>query len=141
MARGARARGSLTATDNDAESTAAALAVLDRFMAALNCRDEPALNATLHFPHVRLASGRVTTWETPGTYRIADFLGRAGDGWHESRWDERTVIHAGPDKVHLAVVFSRWRADGSLIGRYRSIYIVTRLDGGWGIQARSSFAA
>ena len=123
------------------ESVAAALAALDRFMAALNRRDEPALNGTLHFPHVRLASGRVAVWDTPGTYRIADFLGRAGDGWHESRWDERTVVHAGPEKVHFAVQFSRWRADGSLIGRYRSIYIVTQVDGRWGIQARSSFAA
>jgi len=120
---------------------AAALATLDAFMVALNRRDEPALNGTLHFPHVRLASGRVAVWDTPGTYRIADFLGRAGDGWHESRWDERTVVHAGPEKVHFAVQFSRWRADGSLIGRYRSIYIVTQVDGRWGIQARSSFAA
>ncbi len=127
--------------DEHAASVDAALATLDRFMAALNARDEPALNATLNFPHVRLASGRVTTWEARGTYRIADFLGRAGDGWHASRWDERTVVHAGADKVHLAVVFSRWRADGSLIGRYRSIYIVTRVDGTWGVQARSSFAA
>ena len=110
-------------------------------MAALNRRDEPALNATLHFPHVRLASGKVTTWDTPGTYRLADFLGRAGDGWNESRWDERTPIHASADKALLAVQFSRWRADGSLIGRYRSIYVVTRLDGRWGIQARSSFAS
>ena len=124
-----------------AASEGAAMAALDRFMAALNARNEAALNAALNFPHVRLASGRVTTWETPGSYKIADFLGRAGDGWHESRWDERTVIHASADKVHFAVQFSRWRADGSLIGRYRSIYIVTRLDGRWGIQARSSFAA
>ena len=121
-------------------SVDAAREVLDVFMAALNRRDEKALNDTLNFPHVRLASGTVRTWETPGTYRFADFLGRAGDGWHESRWDERTVIHAGVDKVHFAVVFSRWRADGSLMGRYPSIYIVTRVAGRWGIQARSSFA-
>lgn len=123
------------------DPAAAALAALDAFMAALNRGDEAGLNETLHFPHVRLASGRVTVWDTPGSYRIADFLGRAGEGWHASRWDERTVIHAGPDKVHLAVRFSRWRADGSLIGRYRSIYIVTLIDGHWGVQARSSFAA
>jgi hypothetical protein len=122
------------------DSIAAALATLDRFMVALNGRDEIALNDALNFPHVRLASGKVTTWETPGSYRIADFLGRAGDGWNESRWDERTVIHAGADKVHLAVKFSRWRADGSLIGAYQSIYVVTLVDGKWGIQARSSFA-
>ena len=123
------------------ESVAAAMAALDRFMAALNRRDEAALNAALHFPHVRIASGRVTTWPTRGTYRIADFLGRSGDGWNESRWDDRQVVHAGPDKVHLDVQFSRWRADGSLIGRYRSLWIVTEQGGTWGVQARSSFAA
>ena len=124
-----------------AASEGAAMAALDGFMAALNARDEAALNAALNFPHVRLASGRVTTWETPGSYKIADFLGRAGDGWHESRWDERTVIHATDDKVHFAVQFSRWRADGSLIGRYKSLWIVTLVAGKWGVQARSSFAS
>ena len=123
------------------ESVAGALAALDRFMAALNRRDEPGVNAALHFPHVRLASGAVRIWETPGSYRIADFLGRAGDGWHESRWDERLVVHAGADKVHLDVQFSRWRGDGSLIGRYRSLWIVTAHDRRWGVQARSSFAS
>ena len=123
------------------ESVAGALAALDRFMAALNGRDEPALNAALHFPHVRLASNTVRTWQEGGSYRIADFLGRAGDGWNESRWDERRVVHAGREKVHFDVQFSRWRADGTLIGRYRSLWIVTARDGRWGVQARSSFAA
>ena len=50
------------------------------------------------------------------------------------------MINATDDKVHLAVQFSRWRADGSLIGRYKSLWIVTLVDGKWGIQARSSFA-
>ena len=123
-----------------AESVAAAMAALDAFMAALNRRDEAGVNGALNFPHVRLASGRVAVWEARGSYRVDDFLARAGDGWHESRWDERTVIHAGADKVHLAVQFSRWRADGTRIGAFRSVWIVTRLDGHWGVQARSSFA-
>ena len=55
--------------------------------------------------------------------------------------DERRVVHASPDKVHLDVQFSRWRADGSLIGRYRSLWIVTARAGRWRVQARSSFAA
>jgi hypothetical protein len=121
-------------------SVAAALAVLDRFLDALNRRDEAALNAALHFPHLRLAGGRLTVWERPGSYRLAEFLGRAGEGWHESRWERRQPVHAGPDKVHLAVEFSRWRVDGSLIGRYPSLWIVTRSGDRWGVQARSSFA-
>ena len=118
-----------------------ALAVLDTFMAALNRRDEAGVNATFHFPHVRLASGTVAVWQAAGSYRLADFFARAGDGWAESRWEERTPIHVGSDKVHLAVEFSRWRGDGTELSRHRSIYVVTRLEGRWGIQARSSFAA
>ncbi len=110
-------------------------------MDGLNRGDEAATNAACHFPHVRLAGGKVLVWEKSGDYKLADFRSRAGDGWHHSTWDERTPIHVGENKVHLKVKFSRWREDGSLIGAFETIYIVTRLDGRWGIQARSSFAA
>ena len=89
---------------------------------------------------MRLAGGKVVIWNNHGDYKLADFVARAGEGWARSQWDERTPIHVGPDKVHLKVAFSRWKADGSLIGRFGTIYIVTRQDGHWGIQARSSFA-
>jgi len=35
--------------------------------------------------------------------------------------------------------FARYRANGSLIGRFDSIYVVTREGGHWGVKARSSF--
>jgi hypothetical protein len=60
-------------------------------------------------------------------------LARATAG-ARSRWDERTPIHVGSDKVHLKVKFSRFRTDGSLLGQFETIYIVTRQDGHWGIQ-------
>ncbi len=119
---------------------AIALQVLDDYMAALNRNDEAALNATCNFPHVRLAGGKVVVWQERGAYKLSDFRARAGDGWHHSQWDERIAIHVGENKVHLKVKFSRWREDDSLIGRFETIYIVTRQDGRWGIQARSSFA-
>jgi hypothetical protein len=118
-----------------------ALAVLDAFMAALNRGDEAGVNASYNFPHVRLASGKVTVWQKSGDYKLKDFHARAGEGWARSQWEERTPIHVGSDKVHLAVEFSRWRKDGSEFGRHKSIYVVTRQDGRWGVQARSSFAA
>jgi hypothetical protein len=52
--------------------------VLDRFMAALNAGDEPALLATLHFPHYRLAGGRMRVWDQPGAY-----LGAPVDGYFD----------------------------------------------------------
>jgi len=123
------------------DSLGEALAVLDAFMAALNRGDESGVNASFLFPHVRLASGKVTVWQSPGDYKLKDFYARAGEGWARSQWEERTPIHVGSDKVHFAVEFSRWRKDGSELSRHKSIYVVTRQEGHWGIQARSSFAA
>ena len=119
----------------------AAMAALDAYIDGLNRGDEAAANAACHFPHVRLAGGKVTVWQNPGDFKLTDFVARAGDGWARSQWDERTPIHVTPDKVHLKVVFSRWTADGTLIGRFDTIYIVTRQTERWGIQARSSFAS
>ncbi|MDN3566329.1 hypothetical protein ACFQY5_25200 [Paeniroseomonas aquatica] len=120
---------------------AAAIAVLDRFMAALNAGDQPAMAATLHFPHYRLTQGRLQIWQRPEDYTLDGFRSRAGEGWARSAWDFRTVVGAGPEKVHLDVQFTRYRADGSVLGRFRSLWVVACLDGRWGAQLRSSFAA
>ena len=108
-------------------------------MTALNAGDEPALLATLHFPHYRLAGGKMRVWDQPGAY-LGDFLARAGADWHHSEWDFRKVIAAGPAKVHLDVQFTRYRADNSVIGSFRSLWIVTDDCGRWAVAARSRFA-
>jgi len=38
------------------------------------------------------------------------------------------------------VPFTRYRADDSVIGSLRSLWIVSQLDGRWAARARSSFA-
>jgi hypothetical protein len=124
----------------DEAAVAAAMGVMDRFMAALNARDEEALRATLHFPHYRLAAGGMQVYARPGDYTLEGFYARAGEGWARSGWDFREVIAAGPEKVHLDVQFTRYRADGSALGRFRSLYVLTRREGRWGIALRSSFA-
>ena len=128
-----------TQAEPDPGAVAAALAVLDRFMRALNAGDEEALLASLHFPHYRLAGGRMQIWETPGPY-LGDFYGRAGADWHHSAWDFRKLIAAGLAKVHLDVQFTRYRADGTALGAFRSLYVLARRDGHWGIALRSTFA-
>ena len=130
----------MTQTDLMTETEAAAIAVMDRYIAALNARDAEALAATLHFPHYRLTQGRVQCWETPDSYH-ADFLARAGDGWHHSAWDFRRPVAASTDKVHLDVQFTRYRADGSSMGSFRSLWVIAKLQDHWAAQLRSSFAA
>jgi len=124
---------------HDEKAVAVAMAVLDAHMAGLNARDEAKISASLHFPHYRLSQGRMQVWETSDQY-FADFLARAGDGWNHSAWDFRNIVAAGPEKVHLDVQFTRYRADGSAMGKFRSLWIVARLNDRWAAQTRSSFA-
>lgn len=126
-------------TDVEQANFQHAMAVLDEHMAALNAGDNARLCATLHFPHYRLASGKMQVWEIPDSY-LADFHARAGAGWHHSLWDFRNLIAAGPEKIHLDVQFTRYRADNSIMGSYRSLWIVAKLDGRWAVQARSTYA-
>jgi hypothetical protein len=128
---------------NDDARVAAALQVSEAFLERFNAQDPAGHAATLAFPHVRLASGRVRIWETEDEAVSAlekAFPALRNAGWDHSEWDHRNVIHSGESKVHLDVEFTRYRADGSVIGVYPAVYVVVNQDGRWGIQCRSSFA-
>ena len=119
-----------------------AMRVLDEFMAAFNARDEAAWAATLHFPHVRIASGatrldpaREAMFEAFDFEQFAERF-----GWHHSAWVSREVVQSGPEKVHVVVRFARYREDGSVIAEFDSLYIVALRDGRWAVAGRSSFA-
>jgi len=124
---------------HDPTAVAAALRCLDDFMAAFNARDLAAWEETFNFPSVRLASNTLMIIE-PGHHTPEMFARGALADWHHSAWERREVIHAGAEKVHLDTRFTRYRADGSVIGSFDSIYVVTCEHGHWGIKARSSFA-
>jgi len=121
------------------QSEAAAMACLDAFMTAFNARDMKAFEQTFNFPSIRLASNTMRIInkgdQTPATFEHASLK-----DWDHSAWEKREIIHSGPDKVHINTRFTRYRKDGSVIGGFDSIYVVTCEDGHWGIKARSSFA-
>ena len=117
----------------------AAMKCLDDFMTAFNARDIAAWQQTFNFPSVRLASNTMVIIDKD--YHQPDMFGRGALAeWDHSAWDRRAVIHAGDDKVHIDTRFVRYRKDGSVIGGFDSIYVVTCENGHWGVKARSSFA-
>ncbi|MGI9325454.1 MAG: hypothetical protein ACR2PZ_09570 [Pseudomonadales bacterium] len=127
--------------DNSAAETAA-LAVLDRFIAAFSAKDAAAHVATYHFPHYRLARGSMSMWENSVVAlqsHVTLFETLPNTGWDRSEWVERKVVTSSPSKVHIDTRFRRLRKDGSVIGVYDSLYVVIKRDGRWGIKLRSSF--
>ena len=123
----------------DAEAIRAAQGVLDAFMTAFNARDIPAFEATFNFPSVRLASQGLVILNA-GDMKAERFTTGALAEWDHSAWDRREVIHAGPDKVHIDTRFTRYRKDGSVIGGFDSIYVITKEGDHWGVKIRSSYA-
>jgi len=117
----------------------AAMKCLDDFMTAFNARDIAAWRKTFNFPSVRLASNTLAIIDE--NYHQPEMFGRGAlTEWDHSAWARRDVIHAGADKVHIDTRFVRYRKNGSVLGAFDSIYVVTCENGHWGVKARSSFA-
>jgi len=137
-------------TPPDAEIVVAIMGVLDRYMDAVNALDLDAHVETYHFPHFRLASGRLAVWATPEEAmplhgqpreKLREGLRASlGPEWHRSVWTKREIVQADATKVHVATRFARLREDGSEITTYDSLYVLTLEEGTWAIKGRSSFA-
>ena len=130
-------------SDADREATAtAALAAVERYLAAFNARDEEATTAALHFPHVRVGVGRPSVWETAAEYMEGfDFDAFAERlGWERSEADSMEAIQVGARGVNVAVRITRYGADDARIHSFDTVYLVTEEDGRWAIRAGSSIA-
>ena len=119
------------------------MSVLDAFFDAFNRQDARAEERSYHFPHYRLASGRMSVFDAPGAETEAwmntTYKTLRESGWDRTAWTRRRIVHISDSKAHVDTEFTRYRKDGSVIGSFESLYIVTKEGGRWGIKMRSSF--
>lgn len=110
-----------------------------RYIQGLNDRDGDAINDAFNFPHFRIgADGNVILYPDAAADHLANFQRlTAADGWHRTEIDGLDAIFTTPTKAHVTLDFRRLRADGSTIGAYHSLYVVTCVGGHWGIQGGS----
>ena len=102
--------------------------VLDDFIESFSAKDPVAHAATYHFPHFRLARGVMTTGESAEDIiqaHIELFKILPNSGWHKSIWVKREIINISEVKIHVNTRFRRLRKDGSEIGTYDSLYILS----------------
>jgi hypothetical protein len=121
-----------------ANAEQAALECLDRYMAAWDARDAAALAASFNAPALMLSGSRavaVLDLDRQAAEMIATLK---ATGWHHSTWIRREVLHHDVDKVHFDVRFTRHREDGTQLGTFEGVYIVTCNRGHWGVQMVSA---
>lgn len=119
------------------------MSVLDAFLDAFSRQDARAEERTYHFPHYRLANSVMSAWPAAGSDTEAWMNGTyktlRESGWDRSGWTRRRIIHMSDSKAHVDAEITRYRKDGSPMGSFESLYIVTKEEGRWGIKMRSSF--
>ncbi len=118
----------------------AALVALDRYLETWNSRDAAVWATSLHFPHVRPGPGAFEMTRSPEEYvKGVNFAETLKTGWHHSEWVTREVLQVGAEKIHASGTWQRYTEDGRPLAGSDITYIITRIDGRWGVQAR--FAA
>lgn len=113
--------------------------VTDAFMSSFNTKNAEAWGATFHFPSVRIASGTVRIINSAADLENS-FATLGAQGWNHSAWAARKVVQCSDTKAHMLTTFVRYRADGSELSKFNSLYIVEFKNGRWALTARSSFA-
>jgi hypothetical protein len=119
------------------------------FFRADKAKDGEAWAAANSYPHVRITpttklvgmDAKSTSFfvETPEEYAAeADWTEREATGWVGTKGRQPVRFHESPDKVHLLGGWTRYNKDDEPIRSNRVTYIMTKVDGSWGIQARFS---
>ena len=108
------------------------------FFRADSAQQAEAWAAVMSYPHVRVsARGNPVYYETPEAYASgASWTQREATGWVRSVGIDPKRLHESANKVHLAGGWTRYNAQDEPILRNRVTYILTRVKGSWGIQAR-----
>jgi hypothetical protein len=111
---------------------------IDNFFTALNARDIEGCRRTLHYPNIQIAGNEIIILDDPESFQI-DFQLLANEGWTYSTLDSCSMRQSCNEKVHFEVQLSMHRANDSRYATYQALWIVTKLEGIWGIQCRSIF--
>lgn len=122
---------------------AAYFAFLDTF----NARDAAGWAGVNNWPHSRISAAAPDSaahWRPP-TRIFADaeeYLAAPlwdeleATGWARSESTPRSIVQSSEIKAHIAGGWTRYDADGNAMAANRVVYVATRTDDGWGLQAQ-----
>lgn len=137
QARFAAGAGGLAA-DASVQNAASARAAVDAFVQAWNSHDISALARAVHYPHVRIADRRVELWDNADAFAAGTEAGRQRT-WYQMRVDQIRPAQVTANGVNLVVSYSHLARDGKVMSKDEGLFLVTKRDGAWKIQARSTF--
>jgi len=109
------------------------------FFDAFNGKDNDALFDVNHVPQVMLNGDVFINGLDRESPPVAVNFARlsASESWEFSVAEDLEVIHAMPGKVVFQMEFERFNSDGLKYRRVPALWVLTQIDGKWGVQFRS----
>ena len=108
------------------------------FFETFNAKSASGRAGVMSYPHVRVSAARVepTIQATAEEFEAsASWEQVERTGWAWTQPITPRVVHSMSDKIHFAGGWTRYRADDSVVATNRLLYVATRTEAGWGIQA------
>lgn len=125
------------APEPDPASSDRALEAVHAFVQAMNSHDPERLADAVHYPHVRLADGAVSWWESRASFVQGPEPGRQRT-WTETRIERAHAVQVTERGANVALAYARLSPSGKVLTEYEAVYLVTLRNGAWKVQARST---
>ncbi|MCH2310024.1 MAG: hypothetical protein MK345_03055 [SAR202 cluster bacterium] len=109
-----------------------------------NKRDRKISVDLMHFPHVRLWNNQFSIFNSEEEFLKGFDLQTQKleqEGWTHTVTKDIQAVQSDESKVHLLLLQSRRNKDDIEIENFQTLWIMTKIDGKWGIKFRSSFVA
>ena len=109
-----------------------------------NKRDRKISVDLMHFPHVRLWNNQFSIFNSEEEFLKGFDLQTQKleqGGWTHTVTKDIQAVQSDESKVHLLLLQSRRNKDDIEIENFQTLWIMTKIDGKWGIKFRSSFVA
>jgi hypothetical protein len=123
------------------QADAAALEAVDRYLNAFYRADSSDWASTLRYPFVNVRVGGLDEIKTPedaARFDRSRFDAQLGES--RMTWKSLRVIQSGSDGVNVVAELSRRDPSGQLLASLSGLYLVTNLQGQWGVIGRSVIA-
>ena len=98
----------------------------------------------MHFPHVRLWNNQFSIFNSAEEFLTGFDLQTEKlkqEGWNHTVTIDIKAVQSDDTKVHLLLLQSRRNKHDVEIEYFQTLWIMTKIDGKWGIKFRSSFVA
>ena len=131
--------GKISIGDETSLGTEPALEAVKKYFVAFNSMDPQAWADTLHYPQVRLSASGLDIWKTRDEF-LAGAETALQRTWFQTRIKQAETIQDGADDANVVVCYNRLNSEDELLSTYDAVFLVTKRDGNWAVQARSTFA-